>query len=221
MRILCLGDTHFPYHSEVAFKQVYRIAKSFDPTHVVQMGDLYDQFAFSKYGKVIKILPEEELQVARALAEEMWINFKGRACYQLMGNHDDRALKKAVSVAPEIAPLVGKSLRELYTFPSVKTIHDGKEELILSDMVFHHGHRAKLGDHVKHNREKTVVAHTHAGGVVYYPTRRGMIWELNVGFLGDIRSTAFNYRAQKAFHTTTLGVGLIDELGPRFVPLLA
>lgn len=218
-RILALGDTHFPYHSQRALEKVYRLADDLQPTHVVQVGDLYDQFGFSRYPKVLKMEPEKELELARAAAEKMWDHFKGLHCYQLWGNHDDRALKRALSSAPELASLVGKSLRELYTFPGVATKPDSREELALGHIIVQHGHRSKLGDHAKYNQHCTIVGHSHTGGVVFFPKRKNTIWELNCGFLADIAGPAFGYHAQKKFHTTTLGVGWVDELGPRFIPI--
>lgn len=220
MRVLCIGDTHFPFHHRKALIRLYRLADRFKPTHVVQLGDLFDQFSFSRYPKLLKITPDRELADARSAAEAMWSHFKGLSCYQLMGNHDDRALKKALSVAPELAPLIGKSLRELYSFTGVTTINDGREELRLGKVFFHHGHRAKLGDHAKYNQECTAVGHSHNGGTMFFPRKGKILWELNAGFLGDINSPAFGYHAQKRCHTTTLGCGTIDEHNvPCFHPL--
>lgn len=218
-RILGIGDVHLPYHSQKTLDKIYRLAEKLEPTDVVQVGDLADQISFSRYPKVVKMDPEKELELARTAAEEMWAHFKGVNCYQLMGNHDDRIFKKAVAHVPELASLVGKSLREFYTFPGVTTIHDSRDELIIDDIVFQHGHRSKLGDHAKYNRRCTVVGHSHTGGVVFFPEREGILWELNCGFVADITSPAFGYHAQKKHHTTTLGVGWIDDLGPRFIPL--
>ncbi len=222
MKVLVLGDTHFPYHSKKALEWSYRLADRFKPDTVVQVGDLFDQFAFSRFPKIVKMDPEKELSLARTAAEKMWSHFKGLSCYQLQGNHDDRAFKRALSVAPEIAPLVGRSLRELYTFPGVKTVHDSREELILNvngqRVAFQHGHRSRLGDHARYNQLATVCGHSHTGGAVFLRGRYRTFWELNAGFLGDVDSPAFGYHAQKRVHTTTLGVGLIDELGPRFCP---
>lgn len=219
MRLLVLGDLHFPFHSRRALGRVYRLLDKLKPSHVVQVGDLYDQFAFSRFPKLLRVSPDRELADARACAEVMWNNFRGLACYQLMGNHDDRALKRALAVVPEFASLVGGSLREFYSFPGVKTVNTSNEELVLGGIYLHHGHRAKLGDHARFNQEKTVVGHTHVGGVVFFPRRNKILWELNAGFLADVRSYAFNYRAQKLCHTSTLGVGWVDDLGPRFIPL--
>lgn len=225
-RILALGDVHEPFGHRKALEWVYRLADEFKPTHVVQVGDVKDLFAFSRYPKVLKMQPEEELIRARAATEKLWQNFKGLSCFQLMGNHDQRVLKKAISVAPELASLVGKSLRELYSYPGVTTVWDDREELFLKVggqlIAFQHGHRSKLGDHARYNGCNTVCGHSHHGGVWFDQNARGLFWELNVGFLGDIRSPAFGYRAQKSIHKTTLGAGTIaetyDSVVPTFIP---
>lgn len=217
-KILVLGDTHFPFAHRKAFDWVYRLADKFKPTHVVQVGDLLDQFAFSRYPKVLKMSPEEELARGRLAAEKMWKTVNCGNKIQLVGNHCVRLTKTAVSVAPQLAHLVDKSFRELYSFNGVKTVFNPTEEFKLGGIIFQHGHRSKLGDHARYNLCNTVCGHSHRGGVVFDQSARGPFWELNVGFLGDIESPVFGYRAQKHIHKTTVGVGLIDELGPRFVP---
>lgn len=48
-KILILGDTHFPWVSKRALEKVYEFAKEFKPSHIVQMGDLYDFLSHSKF----------------------------------------------------------------------------------------------------------------------------------------------------------------------------
>lgn len=219
MKILVLGDCHFPFVHKKALQWAYKVADAVEPTHVVQVGDLLDQFSFSRYPRVQKLDPEQELTDGRLGAEKMWAHFKGLSNYQLCGNHDDRALKKVLAAAPELASLVGRSLRELYTFPGVKTVHDGREELLLNGIVLQHGHRAKLGDHCTYNLRNTVCGHSHRGGTFFSRDFKKPFWELNAGFLGDVSSRAFGYHAQKRAHKTTLGVGLVQEMGGSMVPL--
>lgn len=221
-RVLCLGDTHFPFHHKKALEWTYRLADRLKPTHVVQCGDLYDLFAFSRFPKTLKLSPEKELDLARTAAEKMWAHFKGLSCYQLFGNHDLRPIKKVLSVAPELASLVDKGIRGLYTFTDVRSILDTREELHLrvngEDVFFQHGHRSELGAHARYNLANTVHGHTHRAGLVFERNHKRAFWELDVGFLADIRAEAFGYRAQKVIHKTVVGAGWIDELGPRFLP---
>lgn len=216
MKILVIGDTHFPFHHKSAMKWAIDLAKEQDPDHIIQVGDLLDQFSFSRYPKSRKMDPDEELKLGRKCAQAMWAAMPRKAKkWQLMGNHDDRAIKSALKSAPELMGMIGEKIEELYKFPGVTTVSDYEFEL--DGIMFQHGHRAKLGDHAKYNQCSTVVGHSHTGGVVSLRNRNGCYWELNAGFLGDIDTQAFTYLSQKKVNTTTLGVGLIDDLGPRFI----
>lgn len=222
MRILCLGDLHAPYEHKKAVEWAVGLAKELQPSHIVQVGDAYDMFAYSRYPKVLKMLPEEELSSARASMESIWKRFQVAApkakCFQLTGNHDERPIKKIVTLAPELTQFVDKGLRDLLTFRNVKTVYDPKEELILHGIVFQHGYRSRLGDHCNYNQRSTVVGHSHTGGVVFRRNFKGVFFELNAGLLGDFEQPAFGYRSQRKMHTWTLGVGYVDSLGPRFIP---
>ncbi len=219
---LVIGDIHFPYHHAAALRWVIELAKQLQPDRIVQVGDLKDQFSFSKFPKLVKQDPGSELEEAKKLATAFWADLRAAApnaeCYQLVGNHDDRAMKRALERAPELAELVGRSLRELYTYEGVKTIHDSHEELILDGVIFQHGHRSKLGDHARYNQRSTWCGHSHTGGVVFMRNLDGIYYEANAGFLGEVNTEAFAYHAQRRMNTCTLGVGIDDALGPRFCP---
>ena len=43
------------------------------------------------------------------------------------------------------------------------------------------------------------------------------LWELNVGLLSDVGAGPMEYGPTKRKHWT-LGLGIIDEFGPRFIP---
>ncbi len=221
-RTLILGDVHFPYHHIGAVRWAVKFAEQFAPDRIIQVGDLTDQFAFSKFPKLVKQDPGSELKDAKILANFMWQNLRTAApnaeCYQLCGNHDDRAMKRALERAPELTELVGASLRELFTFEGVKTVHDSHEELVLDGISYQHGHRSKLGDHARFNQRSTVCGHSHTGGVVFMRNAAGVFYELNAGFLGLVESEAFAYHSQRKIHTCTLGIGVIDAHGPRFIP---
>lgn len=213
--IVAVGDTHFPFHHKGATAWAVKLINELKPKMVIQMGDLLDQFSFSRYPKARKIDPDEELKAGRKAAEAFWKLIKCDEKYQIMGNHDDRMVKAALKGSPELVGIVEEKIEQLFKFPGVKTITDYEFEY--DGIMFQHGHRAKLGDHAKYNQCSTVVGHSHTGGVVSLRNRSGVYWELNTGFLGDIDTTAFTYLCQKKVNTTTLGLGIIDDLGPRFV----
>lgn len=225
-KILAIGDVHFPWAQKSKISAVLKLAETFRPHAIVQVGDLYDMFAAGRWAKSLDIMtPKQEYQLARDQAEEFWRLLRRAspksACFQLIGNHDERPLKRVLDKAPEVASLM--KVDELFKFKGVKTANSEFDELVLKDIVFMHGYKSKLGDHATFNQMKTVCGHSHRGGVVFMPkrgtgTNLEMIWELNCGYLGDPDEVPLQYRKQSRT-IWTHGVGLIDHLGPRFVPL--
>lgn len=221
-RILCLGDTHFPFVHKPSLEKIYSLIIELKPTVIIQMGDLYDAYSHSKFPRSQNIYtPEDEERLGRQGAEEMWNKIKELSPkskkYQILGNHDLRMLKQTVAAMPSIEHAVRKYLIELMSFPGVTTIEDYRSELVIDGIMFHHGYRSKLGDHANYVLGNMVVAHTHHGGCVFRRLRDYIIWELNCGFLGDADAKALSYTNQKTT-TQTLGVGFIDHNGPRFIP---
>ncbi len=219
--IVAIGDIHFPWHHEGWLAWVLDIIKETQPSLVVQVGDLYDLFAFSKYPRSHNVmLPSEELAEARACAEDMWSEIRNvnpqAELIQLKGNHDDRIEKRMIEHLPEMESLLMPTLQALWAFDGVKTINDSREEVERQGVLFHHGHK-KFGTHFTFNNMSTVNGHTHTGGVVLKQTADGVIWELNAGCGIDVRAPVFGYTAQKRMSSVTLGLGFIDQYGPRFM----
>lgn len=220
--VVALGDLHKPFHCKKSLEKALTFIQKEKPSVVVQMGDLYDQYAFSKYTRSLNIMtPEEEMTLGRAAAEEMWEEIRRLVpkadLFQIRGNHDDRAMKRLMDKTPEHEHLIRPAIEDLFKFSGVRTIQDSREELFIDGICYIHGHR-KHGDHALWNQMSTVVGHTHLGGVVFYNNARGAFWELNCGYLGDKKSPVFGYKAQKKIDRTTNGLGWITEHGPMFVP---
>ncbi len=130
----------------------------------------------------------------------------------------NHGFKRAEEKLPEAQDIIKKSLLELYRFKGVTTIEDDRKELIIDGVVYMHGYRSKLGDHTRYNNRSTVVGHSHVGGVVFCQYDKGILFELNAGFLADETAEPLRYRPQ-TISRWTLGYGLIDEKGPRFCPI--
>lgn len=221
---LCLGDVHAPFINKKTFLKVLSFVDTLKkkPDYIIQIGDLYDFYSASRFPKNPNITtPEQEVLDGRACAEEMWRSLKKRApraeCYQLLGNHSMRPNKKLMELAPELFSYFIP--KPLWDFPGVHTIRDIRTELILEGIAFQHGHRSKPGDHAAYNGISTVVGHSHKGSVTFLPQiSKELIWELNCGYLADPSHEALKYTPQK-FNKWLHGIGYIDELGPRFIPL--
>lgn len=189
---------------------------------MVQIGDLYDFYSFSRFPWSRNIMtPQQEVMEGRQLAEDMWDKIKSivpkAELYQLRGNHDDRPYKRLLEKCPEFELFGG--IDDYYKFDGVNTICSQREELFINDICFIHGYRGRIGDHLKFNHMNTVTGHTHRGGVLYFPIRFETLWELNAGHMTDRTAKPLSYTAQKRISNWTLGYGLIDQWGPRFVSL--
>lgn len=136
---------------------------------------------------------------------------------QVTGNHDARVDKRLFEKAPELEDLVDLTAR--LRFDGVQSTFVEAEETFVEtpegEVVIQHGHM-KFGAHAAHNLCSTVVGHSHVGGVRVYQRRSGYFWELNAGCLVDRASPAFAYRNRRALDGWTLGLGEVDEHGPRF-----
>lgn len=220
--ILAIGDAHFPFVHLPTLEKIYEFARQHQPKHIVQMGDLYDLYAHSRFPRSLNLYsPDEEIEQGRKGAEEMWRRLRD-ACpdaklYLLTGNHDVRPLKNVLAKAPELEALVRKGLRPYFEFEGVTTVDDYREFLEIQGVFFHHGYLSQAGAHRDYNQRNMVTAHSHKGSVTYRPLAGKTLWELNAGFIGDETSKVMGYMPTKVTNWT-LGFGYIDEHGPRFIP---
>jgi predicted phosphodiesterase len=223
---MILGDLHFPYHNPKALKETLYAVKHEKPNYVVQIGDLLDQYSFSRFTRKNITLPERELSCARREAVDMWKQVKDKSsgvkAIQILGNHDLRLIKRAQERLPEAQELVTKSMMELYRFKGVHTIEDDRTVYKIGDISFHHGYLSKLGDHMRYQGRSIVVGHSHTGGVVFEQRNGKTLFELNAGYLADESAEPLRYRPTKT-SKWTLGFGLITFRGkkpcPAFIPL--
>jgi len=200
--------------------------KRLKPDYVIQIGDLYDMYSWSKFPfKRDLYTPKDELARGREMAEEMWTRLRKAAgpwkCkfIQMKGNHDERPTKRLLEKAPEFMSLMDDPLHELFKFKGVSTQREERDDFVLDGIVFMHGFRSKLGDHARHNGMSTVVGHSHRGGSIFLRLGAKTIWELNAGFCGDEHSVPMSYTRQTRTSTWTQGFAVVDEHGPRFIPL--
>lgn len=219
-KILILGDTHFPFCHSDALAKAIDFAKEAKPDFVIQIGDLYDMYSHSKFPRSQNIFtPKEEEDKAREMAEDMWrkiVPHSGK-CIQLLGNHDSRPLKRTLEAIPTMEHWIEKYFQELLSFTKVETIYDFREGYKISDITFIHGFLSGLGRHRDHFMGNLVCGHTHTAGVSYKQIDGKIIFEMNVGFLGDQYSKGLSYTPSKTV-PWTLGHGYIDKWGPRFIP---
>lgn len=224
-KAIILGDCHHPWADPRAIRAAIKVIEVEKPKLIIQIGDLYDLFSYTKFSRSQNVLtPKEEVDAARKDAIKMWRDVIAAApdavCYQIMGNHDIRPIKRIMDKAPEFEHLIAKSWKELFKFPGVNTLLDARDDLTLDGIIYEHGFYSKPGMHCKENMASTVIGHTHRAWC-HFEHVRGIdnpIWELNVGYLADPTQEPLSY-TRKKHGKWTQGVGIVDNYGPRFCPV--
>lgn len=224
MKIACIPDTHFPFCDDSKLEKAKAIIKNFKPQVIIQLGDLYDQWSFSKYPKnlsAVGVTPLEEAKNGRFLAENMWSDLRkqnpGAKLFQISdGNHDVRILKHLAEKSSAAAFIADEWLEKQMRFDGVQTI---ESEFVIDNIMFMHGMR-KAGDHGRYNQMSTVTGHTHKARIEYMSNINGPFFEMNCGWLGNKKSKVFSYGSyQKVIISTHTGIGLIEDRQPRFVSI--
>jgi hypothetical protein len=221
-RTVIIGDLHLPWVSTEHLMMAYQFIETVKPEVIVQAGDSFDFFSFSKFPRSrINISVQDEVQLGRKMAEEFWKSIQRVAprarCVQLIGNHDIRPMKRVIeSNCPELE--VFFNLNKFFEFPGVETFQNPREPFVQDGISFIHGftsagkHRAKLQTNVVHG-------HLHRGQLLYTKMPDGrFLWELDCGYLGDPSQPCFTYTPVKELNWTR-GVGFISEYGPHWIPL--
>ena len=216
-KVFVISDTHFPFHSKKAYKVMMAKLKKEKPTHVVQVGDILDQFIFSKYPKSDTINFDSDVKLGLEVAKKMWKDIQAAVpkakCYQLLGNHDVRMVKRISEKLPELHNLI--SNKDLYDFEGVETKFSDRDYLEIDGVVYVHGWLSKSLDHATYFGKPVVHGHTHRAGIQHHSQD---LWAMDVGYLADKDSLPLQYTASK-FSKWTVACGIVEDGRPRLVYL--
>lgn len=221
-----LGDLHLPFQDKQTLNLGLQCIKQRKPDLVVQIGDLYDNFNWSRFYKSPDIIsPRKEMELARKQSIELWKTIREYSpksvCVQLNGNHDRERLEKmTLMLAPSFHSIVLEKARELMTFDGVFTVptyRHSYETIIQGEKVsFMHGTFSTTIAHGKHYMTNVVLGHLHRGEIIPYKQGEKDLWAMNVGYMGNPYAPVFNY-TKTILHGWTLGLGVIDAEGPKFL----
>lgn len=219
--IVSISDKHWPFANPIVQKRFEEYTGDMKPKYVILNGDAWDMYSHTKFPRSHNLFtPREEEQKSRQMNEEFWKSTKrvhpDAICYQMMGNHDVRPMKRVMEIYPEAEDWIKERLHKMFSFEGVTTIYDAREELILGNIAIFHGYRSKLGEHRDYILMNTINGHTHVGGVSYRKIRGATLWEMNSGLSGDPEAKVLTYTPQKITHWTP-GFGAVDKLGARFI----
>ncbi len=221
-RAVILGDIHFPFEDAHALQLATDYIKRTKPDLVVQIGDLVDNHAFSRFYKSMDILPPRaELERAGRKAQRLWLlirHYVPKAkLVQVLGNHDLERLEKNVLMkAPELHSLVMAEARRYFDFPGVTTLRSYRDSYATQiqgeKVTFHHGKFSTTRAHIIEWNSNMVIGHLHTGELVHGYGK----WALNCGYLANQAARVFDYRATTV-NKWQVGIGVVDGDGPRFI----
>lgn len=212
-RILFIPDAHIPYEDKEAFGLMLKIAKGWDPTHVVILGDWIDCYSISSHDKdpSRKEDFEYEINSARKRLYELTKIVPNAQRYFMAGNHEHRLPRYISKVAPElhgmltIDGLLGlKQLGWKYT-PYKHSTTIGKASITHDvGQAGPHAH-TKAADVYGKN---IIIGHTHRAGISYQGTVAGNKHAgMMCGWLGDLGAIDYMH-ADKARKDWIHGVGI-------------
>lgn len=216
-KVLVVGDTHFPFHSRKAYRKLLKLIEKEKPTHVVQIGDILDQYVFSKYSRSLKVTPHKEIRKGLRLAKRFWSDVKAivpRAkCYQILGNHDMRLAKRISERLPELEDLV--KVQDLYDFEGVRVAKGDRDYFKIDGVIYCHGWLSKSEDHCKYFNKPTVHGHRHRPAIIF---ENKNLWSMDVGHMADVKSLPLSYTPSK--HSRwTMSCGIVEDGKPRLLIL--
>lgn len=214
MKVLAIPDIHFPFENKRAIKKVIQLIKKEKPTHIVQLGDLYDLYSFSRFDRSMNVMtPAQEVKKAVKLAKEFWIQVRKAAprakCYQLKGNHDVRFQRKLMARAPEFESII--DFDHLFKFPGVTTLKSDRDHLVLDGVTYCHGFLSKSEKHIGHYNTPVVHGHLHKLGIT---TKGSKLWSMDCGHVANTNALPLQYGASKVTNWC-MGYGVIEDGKPR------
>ena len=215
---LIITDTHFPFVHKNALRFVSDVYKEYGCTSVVHLGDLYDEYQFSRYAKDPDAFSAlDEIRRASEMSKEWGSVFpkmvitKGNHCTLL------EACLRRGGVPPSI---MSTTLHEIFGMPKG---WEWVPQYQIGDVLMIHGAIAGEYAHVnmvKHNRCSTIIGHTHSTLAVQW--MRGpvsLMFGANAGCLIDPEAYAFRY-AKDLVRRPVLGcLVLIDNKIPVPIPM--
>lgn len=222
--IATLSDTHFPFSNATVIDRFIEYVGDAKPEWLVLAGDIWDFLSHSKFARSHNIFsPREEREMCIKMNTELWAKLKAASpkskCFQLVGNHEARPLKRVLEEYPAAEDWVQEMMKRDLTFQGVTTILDPREFLpIADDIIVMHGFKTQAGSHRDMSLQNVISGHSHRGSVTYRRLMDKTIWELNCGFAGDPAGKGLTYTASKIPEWTP-GFGVVNAFGPQFVSL--
>lgn len=194
MKILVLGDLHFPWHETSCLLACSQFAKNYKPDLVIQIGDIIDGKAWSRFPKD----PEDDgpsLEWSKVESSMATMNKLFPQLVILQGNHCLRIMHQALSVG--IPRQLLRQLNQTFEFPGWHW-HVHPQPYVADGIKFIHGDEMPGNAWQKAQKmgRSVVQGHDHQGYLTYVNTFDHQIFGMSVGCMIDAQSIAARYAAK-------------------------
>jgi metallophosphoesterase superfamily enzyme len=219
--VLVIPDTQIPFEHEDSLGFLEMVVNAFKPTSIVQIGDLVDHHALSKYvSDPDGMSAGDELKATVKTLKKFYKMFPNVDV--IVGNHDERLKIKAYEAGIPKAYIRG--LDDVLEFPEGWVLHD---ELTIDGVLYEHGHSLGSGGGnnafkkaIDANMMNTVYGHFHSSaGIRYFANKKHLCFAFNVGCLMDRHSYAAQY-GKNFPQKPILGCGIVHLGIPMFIPMI-
>lgn len=214
---LAVPDLHAPFMHPDAVDFLDAILQKYQPGRVVLLGDVADQHALSRFTRDPGGMSAgDEFEAADSQLRPLY-DLIPRA-FVCWGNHDRRIYDRAAE-----AGIPADAIRPMPGILGCPGRWQWADEWEFDGTVYVHGDNwSGPQAHIKAARahmQNTVIGHIHAhAGIHYDGNRKHLFWGFNAGCLIDRKRYAFAY-AKRNPARPIAGVGLVDGMVPRFVPM--
>ena len=219
--IFFLGDVHLPYHDKKSIEKVADAIKQSqddgDDVKVVQVGDLADQRAWSRFPKDGDV-DNAQKEFDDTVTSMEWLHKLIPDMHIIFGNHDRRIAMRASD--SQIPRQLIKSIDQVFNFPGWKW-HVSDTPLIIDGIAVIHGDEYPIPNPSSaclRLARSVVYGHTHQGRLEHVRLFDRSMFAMNVGWLGDETQSAFNYSKRSPARYWT-GYGVIVDGVPFLIPI--
>lgn len=214
MRVLVVGDSHFPAVHPGYLRFVEYLAEQYDCNKFVHIGDVVDFHAISRF----KPSPEAEgalgeLEAAQKELRRWYKSFPKMTVTE--GNHCQRAYRAAAEVGLPSRFMVGYN--QLFDTPKWTWVKD----IVIDGVYYFHG-TGTGGQHPAYNTMQkmlmsTVQGHIHtAGGIKWRANPQRRIFGMDVGCGVDDKHISFHYGMNMKVRSI-LSAGVVIDGTPQHV----
>ena len=221
-RIMVIGDVHAPFTSNDCLEALRKVRQGFKPDLIIQVGDLMDLKAWSKYGtEPDDLSPQDEFSFAMDVVDKL-----SRICpnmHLVMGNHDIRTFRRATFA--QLPKQMLRELSEIFPYKGWKFNLSPNDRVIANTekgpVLFLHGDEDGGDAIAKAGRlgVSVVQGHDHKSYFQFINSLTHTIFGASCGCIIDSKGKGFRYAARMN-NASVQGVGLIYRGVYRFEPFI-